>query len=153
MGRYKGGPTRCPRRLRGAVQHNCRLCKSLREGNALDAGGSELLYADIERYETSDLLAERLKAALRYVDALLWKPSRIEAEVNAEVREHFTEEDAVEMRLDVMRNASNKIAVSPAADAPRVSEGTERYLIDAGGRRCSPVRRPAQKPKCGLARR
>ncbi|HEY6646278.1 MAG TPA: carboxymuconolactone decarboxylase family protein, partial [Mycobacterium sp.] len=30
-------------RLRGAVQHNCRLCKSLREGNALDAGGSESL--------------------------------------------------------------------------------------------------------------
>jgi hypothetical protein len=36
-------------RLRGAAQHNCRLCKSLREGNALDAGGSESLYADIER--------------------------------------------------------------------------------------------------------
>ena len=41
-------------RLRGAAQHNCRLCKSLRESNALDAGGSESLYADIERYETSD---------------------------------------------------------------------------------------------------
>jgi len=35
-------------RLRGAAQHNCRLCKSLRKGNALDAGGSESLYADIE---------------------------------------------------------------------------------------------------------
>ena len=31
-------------RLRGATQHNCRLCKSLREGHALDAGGSESLY-------------------------------------------------------------------------------------------------------------
>lgn len=27
-------------RLRGATQHNCRLCKSLRETTALDAGGS-----------------------------------------------------------------------------------------------------------------
>jgi hypothetical protein len=27
-------------RLRGAAQHNCRLCKSLRESTALDAGGS-----------------------------------------------------------------------------------------------------------------
>ncbi len=31
-------------RLRGAAQHNCRLCKSLREGDALDAGGSESMY-------------------------------------------------------------------------------------------------------------
>ena len=36
-------------RLRGAAQHNCRLCKSLRESAALDAGGSEAMYADIER--------------------------------------------------------------------------------------------------------
>ena len=33
--------------LRGASQHNCRLCKSLREGGALDAGGSEDLYAQM----------------------------------------------------------------------------------------------------------
>jgi alkylhydroperoxidase family enzyme len=120
-------------RLRGAAQHNCRLCKSLREGNALDAGGSESLYVDIERYETSDQLSDRQKVALRYADALIWTPSRIDAEVAAGVREHFTEEEAFELTLDVMRNASNKIAVSLAADTPRVSEGTERYLIDADG--------------------
>jgi alkylhydroperoxidase family enzyme len=120
-------------RLRGATQHNCRLCKSLREGKALDAGGSEALYADIERFETSERLSERHKAALRYVDALIWKPSRIDSDVAAGVRKHFTEEEAFELTLDVMRNASNKIAVSLAADAPRVSEGTERYLIDADG--------------------
>ena len=42
-------------------------------------------------------------------------------------------EEAFELTLDVMRNASNKIAVSLAADAPRVLEGTERYLVDADG--------------------
>jgi alkylhydroperoxidase family enzyme len=120
-------------RLRGAALHNCRLCKSLREGNALDAGGSESLYGDIERYETSDRLSEGQKAALRYADALIWTPSRIDSEVAAGVREHFTEEEAFELTLDVMRNASNKIAVSMAADTPRVVQGTERYLIDADG--------------------
>jgi alkylhydroperoxidase family enzyme len=120
-------------RLRGAAQHNCRLCKSLREGNALDAGGSESLYDEIERFETSAQLSDRHKAALRYVDALIWSPSRISPDVGAGMREHFTEEEAFELTLDVMRNASNKIAVSLAADAPRVSEGTERYLIDADG--------------------
>jgi alkylhydroperoxidase family enzyme len=120
-------------RLRGAALHNCRLCKSLREGNALDAGGSESLYDDIERYGTSDRLSEGQKAALRYADALIWTPSRIDSDVATGVREHFTEEEAFELTLDVMRNASNKIAVSLAADAPRVEQGTERYLIDADG--------------------
>jgi alkylhydroperoxidase family enzyme len=120
-------------RLRGAGQHNCRLCKSLRDSTALDAGGSESLYGDIERYETSERLSDRQKAALRYVDALIWQPSRISSEVAAEMRKHFTEDEAFELTLDVMRNASNKIAVSLAADAPRVSEGTELYRIDADG--------------------
>jgi alkylhydroperoxidase family enzyme len=120
-------------RLRGAAQHNCRLCKSLREGNALEAGGSEDLYGEIERYETSDRLSDRHKAALRYVDALIWTPSKISPSVAGAVREQFSEDEALELTLDVMRNASNKIAVSLGADAPRVSEGTERYVIDEQG--------------------
>jgi alkylhydroperoxidase family enzyme len=120
-------------RLRGAAQHNCRLCKSRREGNALDAGGSESLYDDIERYETSTSLSERHKAALRYVDALIWKPSGIDAAVAAGVRDHFSEDEAFELTLDVMRNAANKIMVALGADAPRVSEGTELFRLDVDG--------------------
>ena len=51
----------------------------------------------------------------------------------AGVRTHFTEAAAFELTLDVMRNASDKIAVALAVDAPRVEHGTERYLIDADG--------------------
>jgi hypothetical protein len=32
-----------------------------------------------------------------------------------------------------MRNASNKVAVALAGDAPRVESGTEQYLLDANG--------------------
>ena len=46
-------------RLRGAAQHNCRLCKSLRETTALGAGGSETLYGDIEQFEVSAQLTDR----------------------------------------------------------------------------------------------
>ncbi|MCX2930944.1 carboxymuconolactone decarboxylase family protein [Mycobacterium sp. CVI_P3] len=120
-------------RLRGAVAHNCRLCKSLRDGNALDAGGSESLYQDIEHYESSELLTDGQKAALRYADALIWSPARISQSVASGVREHFSHEQARELTLDVMRNASNKIAVALKADAARVEEGTERYFIDADG--------------------
>ena len=120
-------------RLRGATQHNCRLCKSLRETTALNAGGTETLYGDIEQFEASAQLSDRHKAALRYVDALIWSPARIEPGVAAGVREHFSDAEAVELTLDVMRNASNKIAVALGGDAPRVEQGTEEYLLDVDG--------------------
>jgi alkylhydroperoxidase family enzyme len=120
-------------RLRGAAQHNCRLCKSLRESTALDAGGSETLYDDIERFESSALFDDRAKAALRYADALIWTPAHLDADDVAEVRARFSEAEAIELSFDIMRNASNKIAVSLGADGPRVDDGTERHLLDADG--------------------
>lgn len=120
-------------RLRGAFQHDCRLCKSLREGAALDAGGTESLYSDIEQYESSTVLDDRQKAALRYVDALIWTPSKIDADVTADVREHYSDAEALEITFDVMRNAANKIAVALGGDAPRVEQGTERYFLGLDG--------------------
>ena len=120
-------------RLRGATQHNCRLCKSLRESTALDAGGSETLYEDIERFEESAQLTPRAKAALRYADGLIWTPAHLVADDVAEVRSWFSEDEAVELTFDIMRNASNKIAVALGGDAPRVEHGTERYLLDIDG--------------------
>jgi alkylhydroperoxidase family enzyme len=120
-------------RLRGAAAHNCRLCKSLRESTALDAGGSETMYDEIEHFEKSDLLGDRVKAALRYVDALIWSPAHLVADDVEEVRFRFTEAEAIELTFDIMRNASNKVAVSLGADAPRVESGIERYLIGADG--------------------
>ena len=120
-------------RLRGAVAHDCRLCKSLRDTTALDAGGSEGLYDEIEHYEDSGLLTDGHKAALRYVDALVWSPALIAPAVAADVLQHFSPVQARELTLDVMRNASNKIAVALRADAPRVEQGTSLYTIDADG--------------------
>jgi alkylhydroperoxidase family enzyme len=120
-------------RLRGAVAHNCRLCRSRREVAALDAGGSESLYDDIEQFESSVLLSERHKAAIRYVDALIWSPARISPDVAAGVRAHFSDDEAIELTVDVMRNATNKIAVALGGDAPNVVDGVERYLLDADG--------------------
>jgi alkylhydroperoxidase family enzyme len=120
-------------RLRGAEAHNCRLCKSLRERHALDAGGSEELYDQIADYEHGTGLSEAHKAALRYVDALIWTPSTITRDVADGVRTHFSPKQMLELTLDVMRNAANKIAVSMAADAPRVAEGTECYEVDEQG--------------------
>jgi alkylhydroperoxidase family enzyme len=119
-------------RLRGATQHNCRLCKSLRETTALDAGGSEALYGDIVAYDESDQLTDAHKSALRYVDALIWTPSSVD-ESAADVLEHFSPEQALEITLDVMRNGTNKIAVALGGDTPRVADGVEHYLLGVDG--------------------
>jgi hypothetical protein len=121
-------------RLRGASQHDCRLCKSRREGSALDSGGSESLYEQIESYETSAELSDRHKAALRYTDALIWTPADIAPDVAAGVRIHFTEAESYELTADVMRNAGNKIMVAFGVDAPKVQSGTEIFTIDEIGR-------------------
>lgn len=120
-------------RLRGAAAHQCRLCRSLRESTALEAGGSETLYDDIADYENSALLSAGQRAALRYVDALVWTPAHLPADVAAGVLAHLSAAQARELTLDVMRNASNKIAVALKADAPHVEQGTEQYRIDADG--------------------
>jgi hypothetical protein len=120
-------------RLRGAMQHNCRLCQSRREIAALEAGGSEDLYSQIENFESAEGLTDAHKAALRYVDALIWTPSRIEPEVVDGVRKHFSEDERFELTLDIMRNACNKIMVALGADAPLVSEGTELFSVGADG--------------------
>ncbi|MET0900762.1 MAG: hypothetical protein ABWY45_22840 [Mycobacterium sp.] len=88
----------------------------------------------MERYETSALLTDAHKAALGFVDALIWTPAHISADIAAGVRSHFTDEQAIEITLDVMRNACNKIAVGPSAPTHRGSqEGTERDVVGADG--------------------
>ena len=124
-------------RLRGATQHNCRLCKSLRETTALNAGGSETLYGDIEHFEASEALTDRQKAALRYADALIWSPSRIGRGVAAGIRACFSDAEAVELTFDVMRNASNKIAVALGGDAPRVETAPSSICSTSTVRQCS----------------
>ena len=42
-------------RLRGARQHQCRLCKSLRNRSAIVAGADDDMFAAVDSYETSSL--------------------------------------------------------------------------------------------------
>ena len=90
-------------RLLGAAAHNCRLCKSLRDGDALDAGGSETLYDEISRFENSAAFDHRAKAALRYADALIWSPAHLAVDDAVEVRSRFSEAEAVELTFDIIR--------------------------------------------------
>jgi len=118
-------------RLRGARQHQCRLCKSLRSRPALLAGGDESVFVGVDDYEHSDLTPSQ-KAALAFTDAMIWTPARITGSV-PRLLEWFSPAQSVELVFDVTRNALNKIAVALEADAAHVDEGIEIYDLDAEG--------------------
>jgi hypothetical protein len=119
-------------RLLGARFHDCRLCKSLRTASALREGADELLFNKIDHYEASDL-DDRHKVALRLADAMITQPSSIGDDLVAQSHLHFSDAELVELVLDVMRNAANKVAVAFGADEPHVPEGIEIYDVGPDG--------------------
>jgi alkylhydroperoxidase family enzyme len=119
-------------RLRGARQHDCRLCQSRRAVDAISAGADEAMFESVDHYEQSTL-PEATKAALALTDAIIWTPMAISDDVVARVREHLTDAQAVEVVLDVIRNATNKIAVALRADEPEVTEGVQLFTTDPDG--------------------
>ena len=119
-------------RLRGARRHNCRICQSTRSVKALDAGADEAMFDKIDRYEGSDLI-ESHKVALRLTDAIITQPSEIDPSLVAQVHEHFTPPQIVEIISDVMRNSCQKVAVALAVDDPHVTSGVELYAIADDG--------------------
>jgi alkylhydroperoxidase family enzyme len=119
-------------RLRGARAHNCRICQSRREIHAVTNGASEATFDQIDFYETSDL-DERSKVALRLTDALIWQPAAYPAGLVEEVRRTFSPAEALEIVLDVVRNAANKVAVALQADQAVVASGVEFFALEAGG--------------------
>jgi alkylhydroperoxidase family enzyme len=119
-------------RLRGARQHQCRICKSRRSAAAIEQGADESIFAAIDHYPDSDL-SPLAKAALALVDAMIWTPTAIPEDVVTAVRTHLSDEEAIEVVLDVVRNSANKIAVALGADAPEVTEGVQLFVTDADG--------------------
>jgi len=119
-------------RLRGATQHNCRLCKSLRDSSALQAGGSESLYSGIEDYETSTELSDRHKAALRLADAMI-----LGTPVDREdARAHFSEREIAELLLDVVKWSVQKPLVALRIEpAPNDGELTRMRADESGAYR------------------
>lgn len=73
------------------------------------------------------------RVAVGLTDAMIWRPSRLSPSLVRDVRAEFTDIEVVELVLDVMRNAANKMAVALAADQPHVNDGVAVYEIDADG--------------------
>ena len=119
-------------RLRVARQHNCRLCRSLRNRTAVRAGATEHDFAAVDHYQDSDL-GPLQRAALQFTDAVIWTPGDIDPATIAALAATATPAQQVELVLDVTRNALNKVAVGLGADAAHTEEGVELYDVAPDG--------------------
>lgn len=127
-------------RLRGARAHDCRICQSRLSLRAVEAAGSaDLFGADA----AGDALDERQQGALALADAVIWQPSDIDDALVSRARAALTDAEVVEVVLDLVRNAANKIAVSLGGDEAVVTEGVEYYDVDASGEVVADVDREA----------
>lgn len=117
-------------RLRAAAAHDCRVCRSRRSTPARSAAS---LLDQVESGAVPADLSPRHRAALALTDAVVWDWRAVPETVLADVRRELAPAEVVEVVLDVVRNAANKIAVALAADAPEVSEGVQWFSTDADG--------------------
>mgnify|MGYP001327633897 CR=1 FL=1 len=100
---------------------------SVRLGVAREAGFDEMMAEKISHYEESDLL-EHQKAALRLADAFVIAPGAISSDLRAQVRMHFTDEQIVELMLDMSKWSTQKLSVALGTDDPVT--GKHLSLID-----------------------
>jgi alkylhydroperoxidase family enzyme len=118
-------------RLRCARYHDCRLCGSVRLVDAVSAGMSEEVVAALGDYERSDF-DPRWKAALRLTDAVIVDPTSVDAELVAQLHEHFTEEQISELLFDIVKWSYQKALVALRLETPLV-EGIGDLVIREDG--------------------
>lgn len=85
-------------RLAVAEQTGCPVCQAVRRPGARRAGVDEALIAAIPD-PTSALLTERERLAVAYAMALAGDHEQVTEETYARLREHFDEEEVVELAL------------------------------------------------------
>lgn len=119
-------------RLRGARQHRCRVCMARRSLPAVRAGADAAMFQAVDDYRRSTL-TDAQQAALALTDALIWTPADMRASDVDAVRAHLSPAQAVEVVLDGMRNAVNKISVALGADSTE-QPGVQLFEIDEAGR-------------------
>ena len=87
-------------RVKIAFDHNCGYCGTVRSSAALEAGLTEVRVQAVWDFENSPLLSAKEKLALRFADNLKHDLSKADDDgFYAELREHFTESEIVELGL------------------------------------------------------
>ncbi len=87
-------------RVKIAFDHTCGYCSTVRSSAAKDAGLTEEKIQEVWDFESSQLLSDREKTALRFADHLKHDISRADdEEFYAELKEQFSDSEIVELGL------------------------------------------------------
>jgi len=78
-------------------------------------------------------LTPQHRAALELADALMTQPSSLTDGVVAELRQHFTDEQLVELTLDVMKWNAQKVPVALGTDVWLRPGELSDLIFDADG--------------------
>lgn len=106
-------------RLMNAAITDCAYCKNVRYGN--DNGEQVVAEDDVSKvrdFENSDL-PERIKVALRFARAFATDPAGISDDVTAGLRQHYTDEQIVEIGLALVRARAGSQALITLGLEPR----------------------------------
>ena len=79
-------------------------------------GLDETMADKVDRYWASDL-PDHQKAALALADALMTQPGSISPALRADLARHFTDDQLVEITVDVMKWNYQKVSVALGVDA------------------------------------
>lgn len=99
---------------------------------ARQQGLDEATIAKVKDHQRSDLEPKH-RAALALADALMTQPSSISAELRAELHQHFTEEQLVEITLDVMKWNYQKVSVALGSDDEMIPGELADLVFDDDG--------------------
>jgi alkylhydroperoxidase family enzyme len=120
-------------RLRGAWYHTCRLCASVR---IIDQGqvvmNTEV--ADLVRAGDLEALPQRLRSAVKFADAHVIDPRRLLTDALCdELRSVFTEEELLELTVDMTAWNHQKVTVSLKIEPPIRRDALTELFIRADG--------------------
>jgi alkylhydroperoxidase family enzyme len=105
---------------------------SVRLATARDAGLDEDTIAEVLASNVG-ALPHHQQLALALADALMTQPSSLPDDTVAALREHFTDEQLVELTLDIMKWNAQKVPVALGTDVwLRPGELTDLIFDDAG---------------------
>jgi alkylhydroperoxidase family enzyme len=88
--------------------------------------------ADVLTPDTAGLPSHH-RAALALADAMMTQPTSLPDEALAELREHFTPEQLIELTLDIMKWNYQKTAVALGVDEPVRTDQLSDLVFDEAG--------------------
>jgi AhpD family alkylhydroperoxidase len=122
--------------LKSAQMIGCEFCVDLGSQICRNSGFSDEELLAIPRYRQSDLFSEREKVALDYAVAVMRTPVEVTDELFAQMKEHFTDEQIVEIKALLTVVNLDRFNAAFGVGSAGFSEGMV----------CVPPDRPAAKP-------